>query len=130
MPAIVVIEPTDNIHKMLNIDEKGKLHSFFTETCALHMDKYVPFDEGFLAGTVVENNQITDNVTEDEIIYDQEYASYQYFGERQDGSHVIVNRSLDMHDKATSYWDKHMVNAEMEEIEKEVAREYKRLGGK
>lgn len=130
MPAIVTIMPSDKIQKMLNLEPSGKLHSFFTADCALHMDKYVPFDEGILAGTVVENGVVTNNVTKDEIIYDQEYASYQYFGERQDGTHKIVNRSRDKHPLATSYWDDHMWTAEKHEIEKEVALEYKRLGGK
>ena len=129
MPVIVELVPSDKIEKMLNLEPNGKLHAFFTSTCALHMDKYVPYDEGFLAGTVVENGRTTNNVTTDEIIYDQEYASYQYFGERKDGSHKIVNRSRDMHPLATSYWDKHMWTAEKEIIEKEVALEYKKLNG-
>lgn len=130
MPVYVDIEPTDRIIKKLNLEPSGKLHSFFTATCALRMDKYVPFDEGNLAGTVVESGHVTNNVTEDSIIYDQEYATYQYMGERQDGSHKIVNRNYDMHDKATSYWDEHMWTAEKHDIEKEVADEYKRLGGR
>lgn len=129
MPVYVYIEPSDKIIKGLNLDESGKLHSFFTNTCALHMDQYVPYDEGFLAGTVVSNGRTTSNVTTDEIIYDQEYASYQYFGERQDGSHKIVNRTLDKHPLATSYWDKHMWTAERETIEREVENEFKRLNG-
>lgn len=129
MPAYVELEPTDKIIKKLQLDESGKLHSFFTATCALHMDKYVPMDEGFLAGTVVENEHVTSNVTTDEIIYDQEYASYQYFGERADGSHKIVNRSRDKHPLATSYWDQHMWTAEKKQIEREVTNEFKKLNG-
>jgi hypothetical protein len=129
MPVIIELKSSDEIIKYMNLDESGKLHSFFTETCALHMDKYVPFDEGILAGTVVKGNNTTTNVTTDEIIYDQEYASYQYFGERKDGSHKTVNRSLDMHPLATSYWDEHMWTAEKETIEKEVENEFKRLNG-
>lgn len=129
MPAYVNIKPTDRIIKELNIEPNGKLHAFFTNTCALHMDKYVPYDEGFLAGTVVENGQTTTNVTTDEIRYEQPYASYQYYGVRQDGTHKIVNRSRDKHPLATSYWDVHMVTAEMKEIEKEMALEYERLNG-
>ena len=79
MAVYVQIKPSDKIIKELQLDKSGKLHSFFTATCALHMDKYVPYDEGHLAGTVVENGHVTSNVTTDEIIYDQEYASYQYF---------------------------------------------------
>ena len=129
MPAYVELKPTDVIIDELELDESGKLHSFFTATCALHMDKYVPFDEGILAGTVVRGEQTTSNVTADEIIYDQEYASYQYKGEREDGSHKIVNRTLDKHPLATSYWDVHMWTAEREQIEKEVEKEFKRLNG-
>lgn len=130
MASIVKMESPDEIREMLNINPKGKLHSFFTATCALHMDKYVPFDEGILAGTVVENGHVTNNVTVDEIIYDQEYAEYQYYGERRDGSHKIVNRTLDYHPLATSYWDMHMETAEMDDVVKEVQKEFERLGGK
>lgn len=129
MPVIVKIEPTDKIIKQLNLDESGKLHSFFTATCALEMDPFVPFDEGNLAGTVVEGGQTTSNVTSDEIIYDQEYASYQYKGEREDGSHKIINRTRTMHPLATSYWDVHMWTAKRHKIEKEVAKEFKKLNG-
>lgn len=129
MPAYVYIKPTDKIINELNLEPNGKLHAFFTNTCALHMDKYVPFDEGFLAGTVVQNGQTTANVTTAEIRYEQPYASYQYYGQRQDKTHKIVNRSRDKHPLATSYWDKHMVTAEMSEIETEMALEYKKLNG-
>lgn len=129
MPVYVYLEPTDEIIKELELDKTGKLQKFFTNTCALHMDKYVPMDEGFLAGTVVENSHTTSNVTNDEIIYDQEYASYQYFGERKDGTHKIVNRSYDKHPLATSYWDQHMWTAEKHQIEKEVAQKSRMING-
>ena len=93
------------------------------------MDPFVPFDEGILAGTVVENGHITNNVTTDEIIYDQEYASYQYYGMRKDGSHVIKNRTLNYHPLATSYWDQAMWTAKGEEIVKRV-QDFVDKGGK
>ena len=84
------------------------------------MDPFVPFDEGILAGTVIQNGQPTDNVDVDSITYDQEYASYQYFGMRKDETHVIKNRSYDKHPLATSYWDQAMWTAKGEDITKRV----------
>ena len=93
------------------------------------MDPFVPFDEGLLAGTVIENGEPTENVDVDSITYDQEYASYQYYGIRKDGSHKIVNRSLDKHPLATSYWDQAMWTAKSEDIIKRVQK-FVNEGGK
>ena len=126
----VRINSFDKIVKRLNIQEGGPAHAFFTATCAKKMDKYVPLDEGMLAGTVIEGGEPTSNVTVDSITYSQPYASYQYFGRRQDGSHVIneANRKRHMHSLATSYWDKKMKSAEMKDVVKMVG-EYVRTHG-
>jgi hypothetical protein len=95
------------------------------------MDKYVPFDKGFLAGTVIEGGEPTSNVTVDSITYTQPYASYHYFGKRKDRSHVIneANRKRHRHDLATSHWDKKMKTAEMQDIVKMVGEYVKTHGG-
>ena len=47
----------DEIKKKLGLEPNGKVQAFFTQTCAIHMDKYVPFDTGVLAQTVVKKWQ-------------------------------------------------------------------------
>lgn len=115
------IKPPNKIKKRLGLDPGGRVQTFFTSTCAKHMDKYVPFDEGNLADYYIEDN--------DKIIYHQPYATYQYRGIREDGTHKInpANRDRSKHPLATSYWDKKMKSAEMTDIVKEV-QDY--IGGK
>ena len=110
----VSLKPTSVIKARLGIEPNGRVQRFFTHTCRNHMDKYVPFDTGDLA-TIIDERP-------DKIIYEMPYARYQYFGMRDDGSYPIneANRNRTYHPLATSYWDKHMVSAEMRDIEKEV----------
>ena len=126
----VKMQPDAVIEAGLGIEEGGRIHKYFTEQCALHMDKYVPFDSGDLATTVVANSTVTGNVTVDTITYEQEYAKYQYYGMRKDGSHKIneANRKRDMHPIATTYWDQHMVTADMPDIIADVQKELERGG--
>lgn len=126
----VKMNPDSVIEARLGIEEGGRIHKYFTEQCALHMDKYVPFDSGDLATTVVANSKVTGNVSEDTIKYEQEYAKYQYYGMRKNGSHKIneANRKRDRHSLATSYWDRHMVTAEMPQIVADVQKELERGG--
>lgn len=114
----VKMQPTSVIKANLGIEPNGKVHKFFTQTCAIHMDKYVPFDTGILAGTVVKGNVTTNNVTDDQIIYDQEYAHYVYEGISKNGN--PLNYHTDKHPLAGRHWDKRMVSAEMQDIVKEV----------
>lgn len=126
----VNMKPDSVIEARLGIEEGGRIHKFFTNQCALHMDKYVPFDSGDLATTVVDGGVVTGNVKETTITYEQPYAKYQYYGMRKDGSHRINegNRKRDRHPQATSYWDRQMVSAELPEIIEEVQNEIKRGG--
>lgn len=94
----------------LGIEPNGKVHKFFTHTCRVHNDKYVPFDTGTLAGTVTE--------TTDSYTYEQIYAAYVYRGISRSGKKMIFKK--DKHVHACSYWDKKMVSAEMVDILKEV----------
>lgn len=100
------------------LGKNGDVHKFFTNTCALHMDKYVPYDEGTLANSVVQGGVVTSNVDVDSITYDQEYASYVYNGISKNGN--PLNYSHNMHAYAGDYWDERMVSAEMSEVEQEV----------
>lgn len=107
------IKPVSVIRAELGINPGGKVCKFLTETCAIHMDKYVPYDRGNLSNYYIEGNSI---------VYDQLYAEYQYNGMREDGSYVInpEKRNRAMHPLATSHWDRKMVTAEMPDVIKEV----------
>ena len=112
----IKLQPTSVIKARLGIEPNGRVQKFFTSTCAKHMDKYVPFDEGNLADYHLEN---------DAVVYEQPYARYQYYGLSKSGKKL--NYHTDKHPQATSYWDKKMVSAEMQNIVKEV-QDY--IGGK
>lgn len=122
----VQFQPHTVIKKNLGLQPGGPIHKFFTNTCYLHMDRYVPFDSGDLASIV------SMSVDGKYIIYEVPYASYQYYGERKDGTHKINenNRNRSMHPDATSFWVEKMATAEMDDIVKEVQNEMKRRGGK
>lgn len=107
----------------LHLGYGDKVHAFFTNTCALHMDKYVPFDTGALANTVVINGvQVNEtNVDVDSITYDQEYASYVYDG-------IDMNFQTDKHPFATHHWDETMWSAEAVEVEREVQKYVDKIG--
>lgn len=122
------LKPISVIEADLGVQKGGPVHAFFTDTCAKAMDKYVPFDTGTLAETVVlENGYINRaHVTTDTITYAQNYASVVYFGVRNGKE---LNYQKDKHLLATSYWDKHMWTAEGESITRRIQRFMER-GGK
>lgn len=103
------MKPTSVIKARLGIDDTGKVHKFFTSTCAKHMDKYVPMDTGALADYHIEGKYI---------IYNQPYAHYQYVGLSKSGE--PLNYSKDKHQLANNRWDERMKTAEMTDVEKEV----------
>lgn len=109
----VELKPTSIIEERLGINPDGRVQKEFTSKCAEHMDKYVPFRKGILS-----DYKIIDNF----VVYNQKYASYQYYGQRKDKTHVINpdNRDRSKHPLATSYWDKKMVSAEMDDIINEI----------
>ncbi len=111
---------SDVIIKKIGIEEGGELHKVFTETCAKAMDEFVPFRKGNLADYHIEGA--------DTIVYSQPYATYQYFGERRDGSHKINpdNRYKGKHPLATSYWDQEMVTSKGADVTKAVQDAYDR----
>lgn len=110
--AYIELSSLNKLQKQLGIEPDGVVQTFFTHTCRLHCDKYVPYESGPLSNNVSE--------TPSSFTYESPYAEYQYRGERKDGSHKIVNRTYDKHPLATSYWDKHMVTAEGNEVASEV----------
>ena len=118
------LKPDSVILVGLGIQKNGPVHYFFTQSCAKHMDKYVPYDEGILSDYKIPEP--------DTILYEQHYAEYQWRGERIDGTRKIneANRNRSMHPLATSHWDEKMWSAEKDDILQEVAEFQKRYGGK
>ena len=106
----VKMQPTSVIKARLGIEPNGRAHKFFTHTCRIHNDKYVPFDTGVLAGTVTEETNC--------YIYEQPYSHYVYEGISKNGK--PLNYHTDKHPLAGRHWDKRMVSAEMQDIVKEV----------
>ena len=123
----VKFKPTSVIEARLGIEPNGRVHAFFTAECAKAMDRFVPFDTGALAETVVVNGEVTSNVTTDTITYDQKYARYVYYGITKNGNEMKYH--TDMHPDAGSYWDKRMWTAKGPDIVKRVQK-YIDRGGK
>ena len=115
----VKMQPTSVIKANLGIEPNGRVQKFFTNTCRIHNDKYVPFDTGVLAGTVTEETNC--------YIYEQPYAHYVYEGISKNGK--PLNYHTDKDPLAGSHWDKRMVSAEMQDIVKEV-QDFINRGGK
>lgn len=103
----VKMQPTSEIKARLGIEPNGRVHSYFTERCYTHMDKYVPKDTGTLRENVT--------LTSDSITYEQKYAHAQYIGIVKGGE--VKNYTTPGTGK---YWDKRMVSAEMQDVVKEV----------
>ena len=82
------------------------------------MDKYVPMRDGNL-------RTIVDLSNPQYIVYEMPYAKYQYYGMREDGTHVVKNYTTP---GTGPYWDKRMVSAEMQDILEEVQDFIKRGG--
>ncbi len=105
----VKLKPTSQIIARLGLEPNGRVQKFFTHSCRLHMDKYLPFDTGTLATTADEQPNA--------VIYEQPYAKVVYYGVRNGKE---INYHLDKHPLAGPYWDKRMVSAEMQDVVREV----------
>ena len=104
----VQLKPTSVIKARLGIDPNGSIQKFFVNTCAKHMDKYVPMREGVLRLYQISGNYI---------IYSAPYAEYQYYGQRYNGTHIVKNYTTP---GTGPYWDRRMASAEMSDIINEV----------
>ena len=111
----VYINNFQQITKRLGINDNGEIQKFFTNTCYKHMTEYVPMDKGDLR-TIVD-------IEPTFIIYESPYASYQYYGQRQDGSHKVENYTTE---GTGPYWDKQMMTAEGDDIRREVVNELRK----
>ncbi|MBO7079512.1 MAG: capsid protein [Bacilli bacterium] len=99
----------------LGLDTNGDVQKFLVNTCYKHMDKYVPKREGNLRTIVTFDNT--------GVTYEMPYARYQYYGEREDGTHQVHNYTTP---GTGPYWDERMMSAEREKIIREVQRYIRR----
>ena len=121
----IQMKPVETIKNRLGFDSDGKIQLFVTNDCARRMDKYVPFDTGTLAETVMINGKPTGNVAKDKITYSTPYAKVVYYGIRNGKS---INYHTDKHELAGPYWDQRMVSAEIDTIIEETEAYMKRGG--
>ena len=116
----IYIDSLSKIEKELGIERNGPIQAFMTETCYKAMDKYVPRRPGTDGGTLRKTVSLTTNT----ITYQTDYASYQYYGQRADGSHKVMNYSTP---GTGPYWDQRMISADMRKVVKQVQ---DHIGGK
>lgn len=105
----VILKDAEQIRKEIGIDDNGPVQAYFTNACYRYMDKYVPMDTGALRRVVI--------LTPDSITYASQYATYQYLGMREDGTHKVENYTTP---NTGPYWDRQMVSAEKDDLVKEV----------
>ena len=121
----VKIKPTSVIIANLGLGPNGDVQKYFTHRCRVHMDKYVPYEEGNLRTLVEEGNNY--------IKYYSPYAHYMYEGilyvdpetgsswARKDVTKVPTGKPLVYHTAGTgSHWDKRMWSAEKDQVIKEI----------
>ena len=114
----VELKPTSVIKANIGIDPNGPVQAFFTHTCRLHMDKYVPYSQ-----IEKQTDHLKEAVTEtaDTITYELPYAHAQYVGYT---TGPVVNYTTP---GTGPYWDRLMISAEGQDVVKEV-QDY--IGGK
>lgn len=101
------LNPISTIKANLGIDPNGRVQKFFTDTCAKHMDKYIPLGEtGNLRGIVDKGA--------DYITYESNYAHAQYIGYTKG---PVKNYTTP---GTGPYWDKRMWSAEKDTVIEEV----------
>ena len=97
---------TDGIRVDLGIEPNGRVQRFLVDTCANHMDKYVPMRTGNLRSNILK--------TSNSIIYKQPYAHAQYIGYTKGPVRKYTTPGTG------PYWDKRMASAEMKDVVGEV----------
>lgn len=116
------MQPTSVIEAKLGLEVNGRVQRFFQTTCYKAMDRYVPRSAGSDGGSLRETVDLSDPEC---IVYEMPYARYQYYGMRQDGSHVVKNYTTP---GTGPYWDKKMWNARKDDILEQLKNEIMRGG--
>lgn len=143
----ITLKPPNVIKARLGIQPGGSAHAFFTHTCRLYMETYVPYsgDTGRI--------HLRENVNEtvDTITYEMPYARYIYYGKKMVMSNgksayyspdygfwskkgekkTLTSEDLVYHTPGTGpYWDQLMWSAEKENVIAEVQKYVDTHGGK
>lgn len=108
---MVILDSLEDIKKKLKINDNGPAQSFMVETCYELMDKYVPMRDNNLRKIVVLDNE--------SVTYASPYASYQYYGKRQDGTHEINPENYTTPGTGP-FWDERMKSADMDTLVKQM----------
>lgn len=117
----VKMKPVSTIIMDFGLEDKGEGHQYFAGRCRDRMNaRYVPEDTKTLIDTSYVDGECN-------IVYNQVYAGYQYYGQRKDGSHKVVNYSKP---GTGPYWDKQMVSAESDELVNDMASFIEKRGNK
>ena len=94
----------------LGLEDGGRVQKYFVNSCYKHMDKYVPLGDTSNLRTIV-------TFDDEGITYEMPYARYQYYGEREDGTHQVSNYTTP---GTGPYWDERMWSVESQNVIKEV----------
>lgn len=124
----VELKPTSEIITRLKLEEGGYWHKRLAELCKDRMTDFVPKDSGELRRKA--------HIEDTTIVYPGPYAHYVYEGKlwvdpvtgsswaRKDTKKVPTNIDLQYHEPGTGHhWDRRMVSAYMDEIEKIIEKE-------
>lgn len=121
----VEMKPVSTIEMDLGLEPYGEAHKYFANQCKDRMRKYTPNSLGDAEG---ESNLNTPTIdSECNICYEEEYASYQYYGQRKDGTHKVRHYTTP---GTGAYWDKLMLSAEGKQLEQEMNDYIKERGRK
>lgn len=113
--------PPREIIEKLGVGDKGKVQQFLTERMKFRMNPYMPYLSGSMADATT---HVTSPTT---ITVTAPYARYVYEGVSKSGKPLKYTRTEDKHPKATSYWDRVLVQNEGAAIAKEVEGYARRL---
>ena len=108
MQVKIKIDPASKILLKRSLQKGGKVQKFFTHEVRRRCDKYVPFRDGPLKNTAVEQ--------EDRILYNTPYAAKQYYNNGGNGQDGMSSGSL-----RGKLWDKRMMAAEGDKVVEAVA---------
>ena len=116
--AKVILNSFSSIEKRLGVQENGPMQKYLATRVKERMNAtYVPED----TQTLIDSSFITDDCS---IVYPQKYASYQYYGQREDGTHKVKHYTKP---GTGPYWEKRMLSAEGKDLEQDI-QDY--IGGK
>lgn len=115
------LKPVSTIIMDFGLEDKGEGHNYFASRCRERMNaRYVPED----TGTLIDESYVDGECN---IVYNQAYAGYQYYGQRKDGSRPVKNYSKP---GTGPYWDKAMTSVESDDLVKDMQDFIKKRGNK